>query len=288
MAITPRSILLNPTLFLLGALCVAAVGLLVSVTTSSAPRVSYWESVRDQCPTADAEPNAWTHSEWDVHVRCFLDAGDYSAAYAAASEGARYFPASELLLNYKGYAAGRNQEHGVAAMDFRAGLRVTGSPSGIFENNLAWTMLFQADDLPVPRRDRVLWQARELYRMSLHKGVSCERIHTGMFVEYGLAATAAPDRRAGDFERATSRYYELREWYAPCWERVRSGDPLVTEEILSAAVLDQEMARLQGVHTPTAHVPHLAAARQAGATPQTCDLVVPFRDILRACKVATR
>lgn len=291
MAITPKSVVLNPTLFILAIISVAVPALLVFGMFSS-PRISYWETVRATCPNAEGDPPAWSEHEWNVHVQCFLERREYPPAYAAAAEAVRYHPNSETLINYKGYAAGRDGEHAVAAFDFRDGLRRTGSPSGIFENNLAWTMLFQAQQVTPPRREPLLQQARGLYRESLTKRTSCERIHTGMYVEFAIAELRSEMTHDlvhdPAYRTALRNYQDLYEAYRPCWQRVRSGNALVTEEILSAAIVDAQMGRVAGVVHPTRHLGWLRAAREQGATSTMCDVTVPLVSTLRACKIAMR
>lgn len=299
MAITPRSFVVNPALLFVASLAILASGAFIfaGAGQSAHKRLSYWESVRDACGP-DTDPDHWSERDWEAHVFCFVDKREYTAAYAAAAEALQHHPRSESLLNLRGFAAGRNGDHSVAAYDFNEGLRITGSPSGVFENNIAWTTLWQLDGLEVERAARVLEQSRGLYERSLNKAWSCERVHTGLFVEYAIADHHARSTSTGRSDarvrEAVDRYVELYRQYQPCWGRIVNGDDLVIEEVLSAAVIDQEMGYIAGIRRPTRHLAWFDTAIEAAAFDGTvvdeayCEAVIPVRSAVPACKALLR
>ena len=299
MAITPRSFVVNPALLVVMSASILLSGAFIfcGFGQTCSKRLSYWESVKSACgPATDA--TSWSEHDWQQHVFCFVEQRDYTAAYAAATEAVRHYPKSESLLNLRGFAAGRNGEHSVAAYDFREGLRVTGSPSGVFENNIAWTMLWQLQGLDPERAERVLLQSRGLYERSLRKQWSCERVHTGMFVEYAIADLRARSTTQGradqGVQQAVRRYVDLYEQYQPCWSRIVGGDEMVVEEVLSAAVVDQEMGYIAGVDRPTRHLSWFDLAQETAqregvvADEAYCEGIIPVASAVPACKALLR
>ena len=244
MAITPRSFGLNPTLVIIAAL--AAVGVYAGIgalcTTS--------------CPY-EAERVNWTPEQWAFAIDQAQDEGDGERAYDLASRAVEQYPNHAYLLNLRGFVASRNGDHGLAAHDFREGLQRTGSPTGVFENNIAWSMLYSIDDLQNPdRADRALQQARNLIDESFSKGWSCERAHTGLFVEYAAAElgyAADDDIRV---RKAVTRYISIYAKYQGCLHpnRLMSGDEITVEELYSAAIMDARMGELAGIMNPTRHL----------------------------------
>jgi hypothetical protein len=207
-----------------------------------------------------------------------------------------YYPTDAHLLNYRGYVAARMGDYGTAVYDFRVGQRITGSVDGIFENNIAWSTLYQLDSVEPQRADRVLLEARGLYRASLEKNWSCERVHTGMFVEYAIADNAARTYGADDprVAEAVERYVPLFYSYASCWDRIDSGDELVVEELLAAAAMDAKMGELAGVPTPTRHVGYARLSVQRGEElglaidAAFCERSVPVKAAVATCVEFTK
>lgn len=267
MAITPRSFRLNPRLLIVALLAVIGAWSVVAATTSHRATIGVLQEW--QCSDISTPRNQWSPAQWADEVDCLADAGSGADAYRVASEAVRQYPANEVLLNLKGFVAARNGDHATAIYDFRTGERITGSPDGIFENNIAWTTLYQTEGLSPERTERVLLQTRSLYQRSLQKGFSCERVHTGMFVEYAIADLLARqgaqhDPRVAD---AIARYSEMYGVYQTCWGRVVGGDELTVEELVAAAAMDAEMGRIAGVAHPTRHL-------------QRADLAVQLADSL--------
>jgi hypothetical protein len=299
MAITPRSFLLNPRLLLgVAALFFAgAAFLLYTPSTSSVGKASWNAVAHNDCSPTFADQEYWSVDAWEANIHCLMDQDEGEAAYRAARTALRYHPRSETLLNLKGFVAGRNGDHAIAAYDFREGLRLTGSPSGVFENNIAWTMLWQLEPLEAARAERVLRQSRALYTESLTKGWSCERVHTGMFVEYAIASLAARTSEDGRNDprvrEAVRRYDTLHADYRPCARRLRFGDELVVEEVLSAAVVDQEMGYMAGLRRPSRHLRLFddaveIAGRIGMRTGDLCDRSIPVPEAVPACEALMR
>ncbi len=280
MAISPRSFLLNPAL-LLATLILGTLPILV-VTMAPFPleSLSFWQAVRYDCDTVPGHPESWTEAAWEHHVECFLDQKRYPEAYAAADEGLTWFPNSASLLNSKGYAAARAQAFGIAALDFKTGLQRTGSPSGVFENNLAWVGLWQLESLPPERRGEALSVARSYYRKSLAKRTTCASLHTAMFVEFA-AATHYP-RSTVAFRRATATYDVLREAYLPCRERLDPAREEVVEEVMSAALMHSAMQRMRGTQ-PADATEWWDRAVRAGASQTMCAHAVPVASTRAEC-----
>lgn len=263
MAITPRSFRLNPRLVIVAAL--AAIGVW---TTLQAQRASQLVAVSSECSTFAGPTEQWSAQEWSELVTCLSSHGEGDEAYQAATIAVAYHPTDAHLLNLKGFVAARNGDHATAVYDFRTGQRVTGSPDGVFENNIAWTTLFQTGPLNTERAHRVLQQARVLYVRSMERKWSCERAHTGMYVEYAIADLIERDANSQDprVREAVQRYVELLADYSKrCLDRAPGGDDLVVEELMSWAAMDAEMGRIAGVRNPTRHlvVARAAAARAA-------------------------
>lgn len=295
MAITPRSFLLNPAL-LVAALAMLAGGLFL-FSGRSTSSLDSWRPALAECTPTPAEPAQWSERAWVANIHCLMREDEGGEAYRAAREAVRYYPRSAALLNLKGFVAGRNGDHAVATHDFRTGLALTGSPQGVFENNIAWTMLWQLEPLEAERAGRVLRQARELYVRSLEKGWSCERVHTGMFVEYSIAnhnaRTSADGRQDPDVHEAVQRYKTLYAQYQPCERRLAGGDELVVEELLSAAVIDQEMGYIAGVRRPSRHLRVFDDAVGVGErlgldVEAMCESSIPVADAVPACEALMR
>lgn len=250
MAITPRSFRLNPLLLLL------AVVAAVSVWSVASNSPDDEDQSFTSCAVSSADMSEWSEQQWLQTIDCLMEDEQGAVAYQAASTAVLFHQHSEALLNIKGYVAARNGDHATAIYDFRTGQRVTGSPSGVFENNIAWATLFRLQGLRFQRQERVLLQTRELYQTSLARRWSCERAHTALFVEYKyadlVAHNAGPsDPRVAD---AVSRYLALYDRYTSCISRIYLGDELVVEEVLSAAAMDAEMGKIAGISNPTRHL----------------------------------
>lgn len=266
MAITPRSFRLNPRLVIVAAL--AALGIWSVLQMPSAPPAMYAMAPGfGNCHASTTPTTAWTVQQWGTTISCLLEADRGDDAYRAASMAVATHPANAALLNLRGFVAARNGDHATAIYDFRTGERITGSPDGVFENNIAWTTLFELEGLSAERTERVLLQTRALVDRSLQKGWSCERVHTALFVEYAIADLVAGEQGSEhpSARAAFARYAELYQQYAPCVARAAHGDELVLEELLSAAAMDVEMGRLAGIKSPIRHLNYARVAMERAA-----------------------
>lgn len=280
MAITPRSFALNPGLIGLGTAALLIAG--IAILFGPHNQAFNGDDGRAECLPSSHAPDQWGEAQWWAHVQCLADSGDGHTAYRAADRAVSHYPSSEALLNLRGFVAGRNGDHAVAAYDFRRGQQLTGSPSGVFENNIAWSTLWLLDDLSPERAHRALLDARRLYEQSLNKQWSCERVHTGLFVEFALLGHQTNRAFALD------RYNELYQQYEPCWDRVATGDELVVEEISSAAIMDEQLRTQIDPHHSARHRHHLRQAlRRASdagvSTGELCKSAIPVAPARVAC-----
>ena len=100
-------------------------------------------------------------------------------------------------------------------------------------NNLAWAGLFANETM-------TLSEGRQHYRNALRQSASCEALHTGMWVEYGIASRSNGASR----DAAIDTYWNLRGKYEPCTSRAYNGDRVTKYEVAGAGVLDAEMTKL--------------------------------------------
>lgn len=254
MALTPRSFLINPRL--IGMVAAAVFGAAVFYT-------SILRLVNDPCPSRMGE----TEAAWGERVACLVEAEQWPKAHSEATEALATHPTSEMLHNYRGIASLEMGAYAVATVEFKQAISATGSPSGVLENNLAWTTLFTVDHMPPDRAHRTLMRARSQYVHSLRVAEQCERIHTGMFVEYAIANL----HRRGDLRPDSGRivadsirrYTALYDAYRACPQRMLySNDMLTSQEVIGAAYVDEQMGLIAGVKHPTRHL-HWARAAEA-------------------------
>jgi hypothetical protein len=262
MAITPRTLFKHPVVLLLAILCSASV--------VSGMAFLFLEDEHDNaCRDAvGGDVDHWMHHQWFAYGTCLLVDQEYETARRASDDAIERFPRSEGLVNVGAYAALELRDFEDAGVRLRRGMAQTGSPSGVLENNLAWTLLWTVDDHPtIGSKLQVLHRARSLYQGSLRKGQGCERIHTGLVVEFGLAHVYSEggDRaKTVGVRDAVRRYSSLWGRYQGCVARVGIGDKDVVEEVVSAMVIDQEMGLIAGVQKPCRQLASLKTALQAG------------------------
>lgn len=244
MAISPRTIIRNPALLALTTLAAGAVGV-VGVTMmcgSACPAsdidyqrtVEYRQADSPCAAVAVADSNQWTEMDFIRVVYCHDTAGDQEAALLNAKVGLLRYPSSETLLNVRGYQEIELGLYGDAVDTLRNGVARVTPTDGVMENNLAWSGLW------APRK-MDLREARKHISNSLTRDPnSCEALHTGMWVEYAVAASQTNVER----EHAIARFDVLRDRYFGCEARLNEGKPEVVQEVLGAATMDFEMSRL--------------------------------------------
>lgn len=254
MALTPRSFLRSPTL-LVAAIFSVAIAMLGSALflslfctdSQEVPRCRKNARMIDQLApyrnTACAYTlhgkssslGVWTEMEFVDLASCLERAGEADQAVNAAVLGLRHYPASEALHNIRGYNLIVQERHEEAVHALRSGLRAVGQPTtGTLQNNLAWAGLYASDTM-------TLSEARKHYQASLETdGSSCEALHTGMWVEYGVASRSSGSSR----DAAIAAYQTLRAKYAPCTSRATYGDVWTKYEVAGAGILDTEIAKL--------------------------------------------
>ena len=258
MAISPRTLVRNPVLLVIALVTLVGVGSLLSLLSPRPPSAAM---LCDDPRTADA---------WAVCIEAQIDKGDHYRAATLANVALSHHNDDAHLLNLRGFAMAREGEHATALADFETGLKRTGSQSGVFENNIAWSRLYLLDHLDAGKRVQRLRQSRELYEQSMARGKSCARLHTAMFVEFAIADVAHEEGWHGVKLDAIRRYGFAQAAYAGCEARVLDGEAIVVEEVLSAAIVDDEMGQLAGVKHPTRHLTALRAAerraRELGVT----------------------
>ncbi len=244
MAITPRTLLKNPLILIVATLSFFAMtALSIFMLTSSCQQKTVKVNrvvveTYDACNYVASTPEMmnWSENDFIAVAACYDGKNDSQSAINIADHGLRMYPRSESLFNIKGYHQIEMKRYEAAVDTLRHGLEMVRTPTtGTMENNLAWAGLW------VPR-EMTLGQARNLYTRSLQRDAkSCEAIHTGLWVEYAVAAQAnGPTRKF-----AINRYDRLRDQYDGCEKRVLStSDENIIAEVLGAGVLDYEMAML--------------------------------------------
>ncbi|MEZ4458589.1 MAG: hypothetical protein R3E66_02455 [bacterium] len=246
MAIAPRTILKNPALLALTTLAVGAVGAggmlalyLASVSCQYPANVQNFDPCAYTVESSDT--SRWTEREFVAHATCDAGMDNDWGALDTAKTGLLRYPSSEVLLNIRGYHEINLGLYDEAVDTLRNGVaRVTPS-NGVMENNLAWAGLW------APRK-MDLREARALYTRSLERDPnSCEAVHTGMWVEYAIAA------KEGEAERrnAIKRYDTLRDRYDGCERRLAEPSEDRIQEVLGAATLDFEMSKLAAANNQT-------------------------------------
>ncbi len=243
MAISPRTIIRNPALFALTTLAAGAVGLvgmaMMCTGTCPASDAEYstveYRPVYSACANvAAADSNQWTEMDFVRVVYCHDESGDQETALLNAKMGLLRYPSSETLLNIRGYHEINLGLYADAVDTLRNGVARVTPTNGVMENNLAWSGLW------APRK-MDLREARKHISNSLARDpASCEGIHTGMWVEYAIAASQTNVER----ETAIARFDVLRDRYFGCEARLNNGKPEVVQEVLGTATLDFEMSRL--------------------------------------------
>lgn len=251
MAITPRTIFTSPasaTVATISLLAFSAVGTLAykvaQENTADTQRVYQYHATQSCDGIREVlghDRSAWSETDWLVYASCFEQKNNSRMAATIASQGIRYYPASEPLYNLKGYHEIVLGEHAEAVETLEKGLRNVGNPSsGVMENNLAWAGLW------VPREmDRK--RGRVLYKRALRRNPgSCETIHTGLWVEYAIAKEA----RGVEKYHALKNFLNLRNRYESCQERIDSGEWKNLVEVVGATVLFQDVdENLNAPHT---------------------------------------
>lgn len=178
----------------------------------------------------------WSVADWSLMASCFEAQENNALAERTAARGLAYHPRSETLHNTRGYNLIVMEEYDRAVAHLRVALQAVRPTDGVLQNNLAWAGLFASDKM-------TLSEARRHYKASLRHGGSCEAFHTGMWVEYGVAARSHGSAR----DAAIATYQGLRAKYEPCTSRVNQGDRTVGYEVAGAGILDQEMHKLKMV-----------------------------------------
>lgn len=240
MAITPRTIFSTPA-----SATVATVALLAfSAVGTLAYQVANRAASQAQDPAALAHPasncdevrevigsNAanWSENGWILMASCYERNNDSRTAAQVARRGVSFYPHSETLYNIAGYHEIVQGEYQRAIDTLQTGLRQVKQPTnGVMANNLAWASLWVPNSLNSA-------QARALYQSSLrHDSNSCETLHTGLWVEYAIAA----QHRSGiEQAQALRNFQNLRNRYQHCQSRVEDGQWKSMVEVMGAAVL---------------------------------------------------
>lgn len=303
MAITPRTVFTNPATAAVAAASLFAMTAAGVAMFSTCPSRSYETPcvlTAEEVPVDNpcdrmaqdrpSERAQWSEYDWFTHANCFARLERSDRVIEEATHGLRYYPASEALFNLKGYHLIHLGQHEEAVQTLKLGLSRIGQPvQGTLENNLAWSGLW------VPR-ELDIHQARTLYKNALRKDRQvCEVIHTGLWVEYGIAKQSQGIERA----KALRTFGELRERYTPCMTRYQSGDRDQVLEVLSAVVAMEDVDRefrqnallglnasnnlgklAAGDHSVTRKVRH---AEQGKSVQEICKDAVPLATAHHTC-----
>lgn len=242
MALSPRTLIKSPMVLIAAtiSLGIAAAGMFIFFAATSCPSKTSMKPVKvvkaDACQANFGNIDAATWSEVDYArlAECYQTKNDHVRAAHVAERGLNPHPNSELLFNVKAYNEIKMQDYESAVSTLRVGLQRVKPVSSVMENNLAWAGLWVPRDVSVE-------EARVLYRRALVKSPqSCETLHTGLWVEYAVAAKADGATR----HQAVNQYNTLRERYNGCEKRLDNNQVDTVHEVLGAGVLDLEMAKL--------------------------------------------
>lgn len=185
----------------------------------------------DELPTEAAR---WSEQNWVSLVNCLDNADESLDLIRVADRALNYYPHSEILYNVKAIHELELKRYDAAVTTLQTGLQMVSPSNHVMENNLAWAALWES------RRVDAL-TARELYESALRRAPSnCETLHTGLWVEYAIAAKHPGRIRSG----AVQNYTDLRARYDRCVSRIDHGDEHTLFEVLGAGVLDHEVAKL--------------------------------------------
>jgi len=241
MAITPKTLIKSPAVLLGASLSIIAIGALGASMFSVCDRDLYVEEVANfqECShlASNAEVANWNEGDFVKVAFCYEDLEMGYQALDVAEFGLGVYPKSETLHNIRGYHLIDMGEYEQAVHALTEGVNRVNLTNGIMENNLSWASLWVPREMP-------LEQSRTLYQSALKRnvqGINCEAVHTGMWVEYAIAASGSEHVR----QEALKRYDGLRDQYDGCEKRLSNGTKHVIEEVMGAAVLDVEVAKLQ-------------------------------------------
>ncbi len=246
MALSPRTLVNNPA-----AAAVAAVtifGLTVMATSLNSKvqdckRSSETPSYVYEVPCASVADQlgdraTWSELEWLTYVACFEARNDSRMLVGVTSEALLHYPQSETFWNIKAYHQMVLGDYRAAGHTLRAGMRIIEPTTGTMENNLAWASLWTGDMTNA--------EMRLLYASSLEREPRlCETLHTGLMVEYKIAAETSSYERA----EALKRIERLRQRYERCDRRsVSSPWDLMVEQAGAALVFEGYEDMLYGSH----------------------------------------
>jgi|SRR5690554_445091 len=240
MAITPRTIFSTPasaTVATVALLAFSAVGTLAyqvaNRTASQTQAPSTFAHASSNCDSVreviGSNTTQWSENAWILMASCYERNNDSRSAAQVALRGVSFYPQSETLYNIAGYHEIVQGEYHRAIDTLQTGLRHVERPTnGVMANNLAWASLW------VPNSTSPA-QARALYQSSLRFDQnSCETLHTGLWVEYAIAA----QHRSGiEQAQALRNFQNLRTRYNHCQSRVEDGQWKSMVEVMGAAVL---------------------------------------------------
>lgn len=235
MAITARTILTQPA-----ATAVAAVTLLgmTALGTGAFSALQTEQANLDPCerPIVEQNESRWSEADWVSYVSCYESRRDVPGTVKAATLALEYQPKSEILWNARSIGEIMLGDYAQAELTLKTGLQNVEPTTGTMENNLAWAGMWTEMDAH---------QQRDLYTAALQKTpLSCEIIHTGLFVEYRHAES---DDRYQRFW-ALKKYKQLRQRYANqrCEERIKYGNWTTLGEVGGLGMLDEEVEKLTG------------------------------------------
>lgn len=243
MTITARTLISNPAAISLAVVSIVTMGAATLFVGNMFGRTCHNKSLvisqqrSSPCETVRRangfDRASWSEFDWFRYSQCFALRNDSRRTIEVASQGLKSFPRSEALFNTKGYHLIRISKHSEAIKTLQLGLRRVGRPtSSVMPNNLAWAGLWSP-------RDMELTEARGLYKLAIRTNPkSCESIHTGLMVEYGISKSSVGFARV----EALKSFAKLSESYTPCMSRYKQGsDWGVLTEVIGAAVLIQDV-----------------------------------------------
>ncbi len=171
-----------------------------------------------------------SEAEW---IREIAPMQNHRLAVMKSKDALNQYPRSEALSNLKAIHEIEGRRFHDAVSTLQRAKTVIAPTTGTMDNNLAWAGLWTGQNRLALQRS---------YTAALRfSGSDCNVIHTGMWVEYALAAENTGAIR----ERSILRYRALRHKYEGCEFRADNRNPNeFAYEVIGAGVLDQEISKL--------------------------------------------
>ncbi len=216
-----------------------------------------------------------TEAQW---VQVISPMADHRLAVVKSKQALAQHPRSEILSNLKAIHEIEARRFHDAVLTLQKAKTVISPTTGTMDNNLAWAGLWTGQNRT---------ELQRLYSAALRfDSADCNVIHTGMWVEYALAAESAGATR----ERSLLRYRALRHKYEGCEFRADNRAPNeFAYEVIGAGVLDQEISKLATNRRGTSRLVQAGVNKATNLNPvQLCAKASPILSLRKQCEQAVR